>query len=68
MLERAESAPSWLWAIETADAERIAAYAATSPPITIYDPPGIPESFDPAVAADDPLYQAAALLVAFGEA
>ena len=67
MLERAEWAPSWLWAIDADDAERITALAAESPPIALYAPPGIPASFDPAVAADDPLYQAAALLVAFGE-
>jgi len=64
MLERAESAPSWLWAIDSDDAERLEALAAESPAIPLYAPPGIPASFDPAVSAENPLFQAAALLAA----
>jgi hypothetical protein len=67
MLDTAESTPSWLWSIEDEDAERIAAFAEEGAPIELYSEPGIPESSDPLVGAEDPLYQAAALLVAFGD-
>jgi hypothetical protein len=67
LLEQAESTPAWLWVIEAEDAERIARLADQKPPIPLYTPPGIPATFDPIEEGDDPLYRAAAVLVACGE-
>jgi hypothetical protein len=67
MLERVSSCEGWLWAIEPDDAARIAALAEEGAPIPLYAPPGLPASFDPAEAGDDPLYRAVAVLVLCGE-
>jgi len=66
-LESASETDSWLWSLDPGDVDRITALAAHTPPIPLYAPPGIPASFDPWDAAADPLFQAAAFLVALGE-
>lgn len=65
-LETAESLPAWLWAIDDHDARQIAALKDDVPPIELYAPPGVPRSLDPLDAADDPMFKAAAALVACG--
>ena len=58
--------PAWLWAIGSDDASRISAWRDETPPIPLYDPPGVPESLDPVEAMDDSRFRAAAYLVTLG--
>ena len=54
LLERAESSPAWLWATDVEVAQRTRGARRERAPIPLYAPPGLPASFDPLEAADDP--------------